>query len=438
MRRPGSLRWLQPGLHIKRWLGLMGLSVFGLSLGLGYAVRSFWTSTGTVVRGPVGVILRYATLNFLQDIMPNAEARTLQAAIFGALSVGLLFFSLRQLSRAMLVPFLKGGEDLADVYYKHRTMNKGPRIVALGGGTGLRSLLSGIKGYTANLTAIVTVADDGGSSGVLREQYRILPPGDFRQCLTALAETEPLMTQLFQHRFTEGSLDGHAFGNLFIMAMAEITGDFEHALRESGKVLAVRGTILPSTLQDVTLVAELVDGNEAVGESRIPLSLMPIRQVYLEPRHVMINPEAEQAILDAELITVGPGSLYTSILPNLLVEGMISTLKKAKAPKVYICNVATQRGETDGFSVADHLEALEQHVGGDVFDYVLVNSNLNFALPPSAQSAGAKVVTFDRQKVLQHGVKVVMADVVNEALSTHHDPDKLSRAVMKQVFKKAS
>jgi uncharacterized cofD-like protein len=316
-------------------------------------------------------------------------------------------------------------------------MQKGPRIVALGGGTGLSALLRGIKAYSANLTAIVTVADDGGSSGKLREQYRILPPGDFRQCLTALAETEPLMTELFQHRFSQGALDGHAFGNLFIMAMAEITGDFEHALRESGKVLAVRGTILPSTVHDVTLVAELVDGQEAVGESRIPLSMMPIRHVYLEPRHVMINPEAEQAILDAELITVGPGSLFTSILPNLLVEGMISTLKKAKAPKVYICNVATQRGETDGFTVADHLEALENHVGGDVFDYVLVNSNLNYALPPSAQTAGAKVVTFDRDKVVKHGVRVVMADVVDESLSTHHDSAKLSRAVMKQVFRKA-
>jgi uncharacterized cofD-like protein len=427
LRRPGSLRWLQPGLHIKRWLLLMGASVFALSLGAGYALRGLYAE-GFRFTG-VLYLLRYVTLAFLPS--------SLRAVVFGVVGVGVLVFSLRQLSRAMLVPFLKGDEDLADVYYRHRTMQKGPKIVSLGGGTGLSALLRGIKAYTANLTAIVTVADDGGSSGKLREQYRILPPGDFRQCLTALAETEPLMTELFQHRFSQGALDGHAFGNLFIMAMAEITGDFEHALRESGKVLAVRGTILPSTVQDVTLVAELVDGQEAVGESRIPLSMMPIRHVYLEPRHVMINPEAEQAILDAELITVGPGSLFTSILPNLLVEGMVSTLKKAKAPKVYICNVATQRGETDAFTVADHLEALENHVGGDVFDYVLVNSNLNFALPPSAQAAGARIVTFDRDRVVKHGVRVVMSDVVDESLSTHHDPAKLSRAVMKQVFRKA-
>jgi uncharacterized cofD-like protein len=423
LRRPGSLRWLQPGLHIKRWLLLMGLSVFGLSLGAAYALRNFYEKG---LRVPE--YFKFITL----AVLPNWA----RALIFATLGMGLLLISLRQLSKAMLVPFLKGGEDLADVYNKHRTMTKGARVVALGGGTGLSALLRGLKEYTGNLTAIVTVADDGGSSGKLREQYRILPPGDFRQCLTALAETEPLMTQLFQHRFSEGSLDGHAFGNLFIMAMAEITGDFEHALRESGRVLAVRGTILPSTLHDVVLVAELEDGQEAVGESRIPLSLMPIRHVYLEPQHAMVNPEAEQAILNAELITVGPGSLYTSILPNLLVEGMISSLKRSKAPKVYICNIATQKGETDHFTVGDHLEALERHVGRGLFDHVLVNSNLNYPLPPSAQAAGARHVTFDRDNVARRGVRISMADVVAQSPSTHHDSDKLSRAIMKQIYKK--
>jgi uncharacterized cofD-like protein len=427
LRRPGSLRWLQPGLHIKRWLLLMGLSVFALSLGAGYALRGLYQK-GFVITGPEGYVARAITLAFL----PNA----VRALIFAVVGLGLLFLSLRQLSRAMLVPFLKGDEHLADVYYRHRTMKKGPDIVALGGGTGLSALLRGIKEYTGNLTAIVTVADDGGSSGKLRQDYRILPPGDFRQCLTALAETEPLMTELFQHRFTNGALDGHAFGNLFIMAMAEITGDFEHALRESGKVLAVRGTILPSTLSDVVLCAELEDGQEAVGESRIPLSTMAIRHVYLEPAHAMVNPEAQQALLGAELITVGPGSLYTSILPNLLVEGMVTTLKEAKAPKVYICNVATQRGETDGFTVGDHLDALERHVGDQLFDYVLVNSNLNYALPPSAQAAGAQKVVFDKASVAKHGVRIALADVVSEQVSTHHDPKKVARAVMKQIYKK--
>jgi uncharacterized cofD-like protein len=424
LRRPGTLRWLQPGLHIKRWLLLMGVSVFGLSLGAAYALRGAYQE-GFRFTGFLA-FMRYVTLAFL----PNG----LRAAIFVMLGVGLLVFSLRQLSRSMLVPFLKGDENLADVYYRHRVVTKGPRIVAIGGGTGLSALLRGVKEYTGNLTAIVTVADDGGSSGVLREQYRILPPGDFRQCLTALAETEPLMTELFQHRFTEGSLDGHAFGNLFIMAMAEITGDFEHALRESGKVLAVRGTILPSTLQDVVLCAELVDGQEAVGESRIPLSAMAIRHVYLEPPHPALNPEAAQAIASAEMITIGPGSLYTSILPNLLVDGMMDALKAAAAPKVYVCNVATQPGETDGFTVHDHLHALQEHVGNHLFDYVLVNSNFNCPLPPSAVAAGTKHVTFDRDHTASHGAHVVLADVVAEHPSTHHDSAKVARALLKQIY----
>jgi uncharacterized cofD-like protein len=422
--RPGSLRWLQPGLHIKRWLLLMGVSVFAISLGAGYALRALYAQ-GFRFHGPFAPLATALTLHFF----PNP----VRATIFALVGVGILGFSVRMLSRAMLVPFLKGDENLADVYYRHRTMNKGPKIVAIGGGTGLSALLRGLKEYTGNLTAIVTVADDGGSSGILREQYRILPPGDFRQCLTALAETEPLMTQLFQHRFTEGSLDGHAFGNLFIMAMAEITGNFETALRESGRVLAVRGTILPSTLQDVVLTAELEGGLQAVGESQIPLSQMPIHHVRLEPSDPPLNPEAELAILEADVITIGPGSLYTSILPNLLVEGMVPVLKAASAPKVYICNVATQAGETHGFTVSDHLAALYEHVGDGLFDYVVVNSNMNYPMPPSAVAAGAKPVHFDREKLHARGARVVMADVVSEKVSTHHDPEKLARVVMKRI-----
>ena len=266
LRRPGSLRWFVPGLHIKRWLLLLGISVAIIALGGAYALRSLYEK-GARLPG----FFRYVTLAFLPG--------PLRALLFAVIGISLLMLSLYQLSQSMLVPFLKGDEDLADVYYRHRLMNRGPKVVCLGGGTGLSTLLRGLKNYTGNLTAIVTVADDGGSSGRLREQYRILPPGDFRQCLTALAETEPLMTELFHHRFTEGSLEGHAFGNLFIMAMAEITGSFERALRESGRVLAVRGQILPCTLQDVVLCAALADGQKAVGESRIPLSQSSITHV---------------------------------------------------------------------------------------------------------------------------------------------------------------
>src|SRR5205807_7601916 len=285
---------------------------------------------------------------------------------------------------------------LVEQLYSFRLLAKGPRVVAIGGGTGLSVLLRGIKKYTGNIVAIVTVADDGGSSGRLRDEYRVLPPGDFRQCLTALAETEPLMTQLFQHRFGgDGSLSGHSFGNLFITAMAEITGDFEHALRESGRVLAVRGQIIPSTLRDVTLCAT-AGAEVRVGESRVPYGEERIDRVFLDPPDPSVNPEAEAAILDSELIVVGPGSLYTSILPNLLVDGLVEALRASPAVKVYVCNVATQPGETTGFTVSEHLDAIEKHVGGNLFDYVIVNSNYSLPLPQSAVSAGISRVTFDR------------------------------------------
>ena len=307
--------------------------------------------------------------------------------------------------------------------------------MALGGGTGLSTLLRGIKKYTGNIVAIVTVADDGGSSGRLRAEYRVLPPGDFRQCLTALAETEPLMTQLFQHRFTgEGALGGHSFGNLFIMAMAEITGDFEHALRESGRVLAVRGTIVPSTLSDVVLCATA--GTELrVGESRVPYGIDRIDRVFLQPDAPPINPEAEAAILDAELVIVGPGSLYTSILPNLLVDGMVEVLRATPAVKVYVCNVASQPGETVGYTVSEHLTAIEEHVGGNLFDYVIVNSNLAPALPASAQAAGTSRILFDRDEASRKPVHYILADVVSPAVSSHHDPEKLARVIMKRIWK---
>jgi uncharacterized cofD-like protein len=276
---------------------------------------------------------------------------------------------------------------------------------------------------------IVTVADDGGSSGRLREEYRILPPGDFRQCLIALADAEPLMKQLFDHRFKEGSLDGHSFGNLFIMAMADVTGNFEHALRESGKVLAVKGTIIPSTLQDVTLVAS-INGHTVEGESKIPMQNGPISQVFLKPDGALLNPEAAQAILNAELVVIGPGSLYTSILPNLLVEGMVEAIKASPALKVYICNLASQHGETDGYDVDDYLRVIDQHVGSNIFDFVMVNSN-NSHMPTGGQTQ----VIFTPQDSSKHPeIRFIGADVVNVRVPSHHDPDKLARSIMRKIW----
>ena len=432
---PRVARWFTPGLHVKRWLGLLVLGMVIISLGIGYLLRDFYQY------GKFPQFVGPLTLQFIP--------RPYRAALFGALGVGLIGYALYKLTQSVLGPFLPGRDRaLSEIIYNYRFLQKGPRVVALGGGTGLSTLLRGLKKYTGNLTAIVTVADDGGSSGRLRKEYRILPPGDFRQCITALADVEPLMTTLFQHRFKEGSLNGHSFGNLFIMAMAEITGDFEHAIRESGRVLAVRGQIVPSTLRDVTLIAEMADGETRIGESSIPhvngngdgdghdvvAAATAIKRVFLQPEST-INPEAEEAILNAEMITVGPGSLYTSILPNLVVDGMAEALKASPAIKVFICNVATQPGETDFFRVSDHLKAIESHLGTNIFDFAVINSNNNFPLPSSAQTAGIKRVVYDPATINQRSIHAVLVDVVNPRISTHHDPDKLARAIMKKIWR---
>jgi uncharacterized cofD-like protein len=411
------LRWLRPGLEVKRWILLLAVSILIIDLAVAYFLKDVyqhatwptWTS--------------YVTLQFL--------SHTQRGLVFLLLGGAVLVFSIVQLQRSVLGPFLPGGErSVAEVIYSFRTRSRGPRVVAIGGGTGMSTLLRGLKEYTSNLAAIVTVADDGGSSGRLREEYRILPPGDFRQCLVALADAEPLVKQLFNHRFENGSLNGHSFGNLFIMAMSEVTGNFEHALRESGRVLAVRGDIIPSTLHDVTLVAS-VNGKVVEGESKIPMQNGPISQVFLRPDNAELNPEAALAIMNAEVIVVGPGSLYTSILPNLLVPGMVSAIRESPALKVFVCNVAEQPGETDAYDVSDYLRVLVQHTGEDLFDYAVVNSNLSH-LPTGGQ---AQVVAHLKQLQRDHPqTRFVSADVVNVRIPSHHDPDKLARLIVKQVW----
>jgi uncharacterized cofD-like protein len=418
--------WFTPGLHVKRWLLLLVAALVMLSLAVGYILRDIY-SGGFSFPDWVGV----ATLQFLP--------RAVRALMFATLGIALIVLAFYKLGQSILGPFMTPGRTgergLVEQLYQFRLLAKGPKVVAIGGGTGLSTLLRGIKKYTGNIVAIVTVADDGGSSGRLRDEYRVLPPGDFRQCLTALAETEPLMTELFQHRFGgDGSLGGHPFGNLFIMAMAEITGDFEHAIRESGRVLAVRGQIVPSTLRDVTLCAT-AGAELRVGESRIPHGEERIDRVFLDPGDAPVNPEAETAILDAELIIIGPGSLYTSILPNLLVDGMVEVLRASPAVKVFVCNVAGQPGETMGYTVSDHLQVIEDHVGGNLFDYVVVNNNLAPPLPPSAVEAGVTRTTFDRDRASRKPLHYILADVVSTRVSSHHDPDKLARVIMKRVWR---
>lgn len=421
---PTLMRLLTPGLHVKRWLLLLMVGIVMIALAVGYALRDVYSAKITF---PFWV----------QDLTLQFLPRWTRAVLFLAVGLVIIGLSFYYLGKSVLGPFItaRGERGLVQQLYTYRQLAKGPRVVAMGGGTGLSALLRGIKKYTGNISAIVTVADDGGSSGRLRDEFRVLPPGDFRQCLTALAETEPLMTELFQHRFSgDGALGGHSFGNLFIMAMAEITGDFEHAIRESGRVLAVRGAIVPSTLTDVVLCAH-AGAELRVGESKVPIGDGRIDRVFLEPSAPPINPEAESAVLDAEIVIVGPGSLYTSILPNLMVDGMVEALRASPAVKVYVCNLAGQPGETMGYTVSEHLEAIRAHIGVDIFDYVLVNSNLTPPLPASARRAGVSRVIFDRQRAQEHPVHYILADVVSTAISTHHDPDKLARVIMKRIWR---
>jgi uncharacterized cofD-like protein len=291
-------------------------------------------------------------------------------------------------------------------------------------------LLRGLKRHTANVTAIVTVADDGGSSGRLRRELGVLPPGDFRNCIAALADDEALTTQLFQYRFGNGKgLNGHSFGNLFITAMAEVTGSFERAILESGRVLAIRGYVLPSTLCDVTLTADLraepVGLSRVAGESSITEAGASIKRVYLEPDDAPAYPDTVRALLEADLIVAGPGSLYTSVLPNLLVPDVARAVAASRALKVYVCNVATQCGETDGYSAGDHVTALESHVGSRLFPVVLANDNLDvhFDAP-----SGVELVPLGFPP--DAGYRVIAADLVDPARAWRHDSDKLARALL--------
>jgi uncharacterized cofD-like protein len=340
---------------------------------------------------------------------------------------------------------------VADQVYRHRRRRRnGPNVVVLGGGTGLSVLLSGLKHHTDNITAIVTVADDGGSSGKLRRELGVLPPGDFRNCITALADDEALTTQLFQFRFPAGGLSGHSFGNLFITTMAELTGSFVEGLSQSGRVLNIRGTILPSTLQNVTLFAEVDEGSQirtVAGESAIPAANAPIERVYLQPDSPRAYPPAVQAILNADLIVAGPGSLYTSVLPNLLVTEILSAIRVSSAQKIYICNVATQPGETDGYTVDDHVRAIEAHtqvglgtmiegvpvfddplrIEGCLFKYVLVNNNQRHQIPPNMSHLTPVQIG---KKPAGSGYKIVGADVIDEAHPWRHDATKLAEQLM--------
>jgi uncharacterized cofD-like protein len=401
-------------MGVKRWLLLLACGIAFLSLGFSFLLRQFY---------PLPPIFYYVTFQFIP--------RGLRAGLFALAGVTAIVIALLGLNRALLEPFVEADpETVVNAVYRYRQRGRGPKVVAIGGGHGLSALLRGLKQYTSNVTAIVTVADDGGSSGRLRRELGVLPPGDFRNCIAALADDEALTTQLFQYRFGDGNgLNGHSFGNLFITAMAEVSGSFERAVLESCRVLAVQGRVLPSTLSDVTLMADLradpVGVSRVAGESSITQAHGSIERVYLEPDNAPAYPEAVRRLLDADLIVAGPGSLYTSVLPNLLVPDVARAVKASRALKVYVCNVATQCGETDGYSACDHVKTLEAHMGASLFPIVLVNDNLDvdFDAP-----SGVELVPMDFPPDVEH--RVITADLVDHARPWRHDSDKLARALL--------
>ncbi len=398
------LKWLYPGIGIKRWILLCGAG--GIM----------------VVLGSRGLqSLDYVFIRILDGII-----------LFSGLII--LILGIKRLMRAFIGAFIPqtGENELVDILYQRKQLSRGPKIVAIGGGTGLSTLLTGLKEYTSNITAIVTVADDGGSSGRIRKQFDILPPGDIRNCLVALADASSMMRDLFQFRFEEGSeLAGHSFGNLFITVMTRITGDFEKGVRETSKVLALRGQVIPSTLAKVILCARHLDGSVTEGENRIPKAQKKISRVYLKPESAETTPEAVKAIIEADIIVLGPGSLYTSILPNLLISGIKDSLVASKAIKVYVCNVMTQPGETDGFTASDHISALVNHSDPRVINYCIVNTGRvrSGILERYGQEKAYQVVN-DRRRVEAMGYRVIEDDTISTDNFIRHDPIKLAKIVL--------
>ena len=414
-----SSRWLRPGLGVKRWVVIVFAGTSFLAVGFALFLLDIYRTVPETWWLPV-----------IQAISLQQLPRTVRVLIFGSVGLLIVLGGIYGLNRSLLLPFQRPGRYVVDTIETHRRRQIGPRIVAIGGGHGLATLLRGLKAYSHRITAVVTVADDGGSSGRLRESLGILPPGDIRNCLAALSNDEALMAQLFQYRFAngDGGLDGHSFGNLFISALSGITGSFEDAIAESGRVLAVHGRVLPSSLHDVKLIADILPPNATQevrvrGESRIPKVGGKIRRVWLDPNNPPAYPQVVRAILNADMIIVGPGSLYTSILPNLLVPDITAAIRVNKGFKVFICNVATQPGETEGFTCSDHVCTLSEHVGGDLFDLVLHNNFQRGKLLDNMQW-----VSLGNDASIDYPLYVV--DLADENEPWHHDSQKLASVLM--------
>ena len=418
MRMPKDAAWLVPGLQVKRWFAMIFLGALMMTIGF-------------LILFDIKPV--FYTMLFIRKVAMTVSTEWLAFAIvmFGA---GVFFKGWQKTNISMLgLNSEKAGDNILEALYRRRKLNKGPKIVAVGGGTGLSMLLKGIKHITNNITAVVTVGDDGGSSGRLREDMGILPPGDIRNCIAALADDEDLITKLFQYRFKTGEgLEGHSFGNLFLTALCAITGDMVRAVKESSNVLSIRGRVLPSTLDDMKLVAEMEDGRIIHGESNIPEAHGKIKRLFTDPKNCRALEDVIAAIKEADLIILGPGSLYTSVIPNLLIEEIAYEIAKSHAKKIYVCNIMTQPGETDNYKASDHVQALMKHANSrNIIDAVLVNDCIPANLAKKYELAGSYPVRIDVENLRKLGVRIFAKKLIEDSREglVRHSSNRVARAI---------
>ena len=423
-------RFFYPGVRLKRWIFLFILSFILFSIGI----------TGAIGKGLISFNLPYFKIdryiNPLRDFLLKSTKLVTIDIIVVVLGGFGLYYVIKSFSRYIRAVYPERADAEKAIYDEIR-LGKGPKLVAIGGGTGLSTLLKGVQRYTSNITAVVTVADDGGSSGRLRKDMKIPPPGDLRSCMVALADSSDLMGKIFQHRFKGKGreLNGHSFGNLFIGALTTLSGSFEKAVKESGNILSIRGRVLPVTLEKVTLTARLKNGKFIKGQSAITKIGKPISRVNIVPEAPIPSPEALQAIRKANLIVMGPGSLYTSIIPNLLVKGICEELRNTKAKVVYVCNIMTQPGETKTLSVAGHINAIIKHAGENFINYVIINTGeIPEAIIKHYRKKGSEPVRIDYKAIHELGIKTVGDDLTYIANGlVRHDTHKLAKAVMRLI-----
>lgn len=415
------LQWFRPGIGVKRWI-IFG--IFGVLL---------------IMSGLMQILMRFG----------YSPEYVLFFIFLVCCGIFVVYLAIIQCMKTIIVLINKGylnlsltSKKLENLIYEKRLLVRGPKVVVIGGGTGLSNMLRGLKYYTSNITAIVTVADDGGGSGALRQDLGILPPGDIRNCILALSDTEPVLEELLQYRFTDGSLKNQSFGNLFLAAMTGISDSFEEAVRKMSSVLAVTGKVMPVTLDDVTLKARLKNGEIVEGESYIPKGAAeknsPIDKMFIEPENARALSEAVEAIMDADAVVLGPGSLYTSVIPNLLVKEIAAAVNKTKALRIYVANIMTQRGETDNYTVSDHIKAIYKHAGNNIIDYVIANvGKIDTELEKIYLEEISKLVTADEKKIRELDVNFIGGDLIKiKNKLIRHDPEKLSSILIETIMEK--